>query len=147
MTDLAHSILSGSAEGPVLATVEPISFWGGIDPATGTVIDVHHPLHGQTVTGAILMLPSTRGSCTGSGVLLEMVLNGKPPAAIVFSQSEDVVTLGAMIAAEMFDRPLHADDIIGPIRRRARRQGSVHNLRIRRTRLCQPHQRVAAHWP
>jgi cis-L-3-hydroxyproline dehydratase len=106
MTGLAHSILAGSAEGPVLATVEPISFWGGIDPATGTVIDIHHPLHGKCITGCILMLPSTRGSCTGSGVLLDLILNGKAPAAILFSQPEDVVTLGAMIAAEMFDRPL-----------------------------------------
>jgi cis-L-3-hydroxyproline dehydratase len=106
MTEPARIILAGSAEGPVLATAEPISFWGGIDPATGLVIDVHHPLHGQCISGAVLMLPSTRGSCTGSGVLLDMVLNGKAPAAIVFSQPEDVVTLGAMIAAEMFDRPL-----------------------------------------
>jgi predicted aconitase/predicted aconitase with swiveling domain len=106
MTELARIILAGSAEGPVLATAEPISFWGGIDPATGLVIDVHHPLHGQCISGAVLMLPSTRGSCTGSGVLLELILNGKAPAAIIFSQPEDVVTLGAMIAAEMFDRPL-----------------------------------------
>jgi cis-L-3-hydroxyproline dehydratase len=106
MSNQACSILSGSAKGPVLATSEAISFWGGIDPSTGTVIDVHHPLRGSCVTGSVLMLPSTRGSCTGSGVLLDLVLNGKAPAAIVFSQPEDVVTLGAMIAAEMFDRPL-----------------------------------------
>ncbi len=106
MTGPARVILAGMAEGPVLASTEPLSFWGGIDPASGTVIDVHHPLHGRSVSGTVLMLPSTRGSCTGSGVLLEMVLNGKAPAAILFSQPEDVVTLGAMIAAEMFDRPL-----------------------------------------
>jgi cis-L-3-hydroxyproline dehydratase len=102
----ATIILPGSAEGPVLASTEPLSFWGGIDPATGKVIDVHHPLHGQTVTGAILMLPSTRGSCTGSGVLLDLVLTGKAPAALIFSGPEDVVTLGAMVAGEMFDHPL-----------------------------------------
>ena len=45
-------ILAGTAEGPVLATQEPLSFWGGVDPATGRVIDVHHPLHGQSLTGA-----------------------------------------------------------------------------------------------
>jgi hypothetical protein len=70
------------------------------------VIDVHHPLRGACVTGSVLMLPSTRGSCTGSGVLLDLVLSGKAPAAIVFSRPEDVVTLGAMVAAEMFGRPL-----------------------------------------
>jgi predicted aconitase/predicted aconitase with swiveling domain len=106
MTGPAQIILHGLAEGPILAATEPLSFWGGIDPSTGTVIDVHHPLHGQTVTGTILMLPSTKGSCTGSGVLLDLILTGRGPAALIFSQPEDVVTLGAMIAAEMFDRPL-----------------------------------------
>lgn len=106
MTAPARIVLPGSAEGPILAATEPLSFWGGIDPATGTVIDIHHPLRGRTVTGAVLMLPSTKGSCTGSGVLLDLILTGRAPAALVFSQPEDVVTLGAMIAAEMFDRPL-----------------------------------------
>lgn len=106
MTDAARFILAGQAEGEVLATTEPLSFWGGVDPATGQVIDVHHPLAGQNMAGRILVMPGTRGSCTGSGVLLDMALNGKAPAALVFSEPEDVVTLGAMIAAGMFGRPL-----------------------------------------
>lgn len=101
-----RGILAGTAEGPVLATAEPLSFWGGIDPASGRVIDVHHPLHGRCVTGTVLMMPSTRGSCTGSGVLLDLALTGRAPAALVFSEPEDVVTLGALIAAEMFGRPI-----------------------------------------
>lgn len=52
------------------------------------------------------MMPSTRGSCTGSGVLLDLALNGMAPAALIFSQTEDVVTLGALIADKMFDHPL-----------------------------------------
>ena len=106
MTLIAHSILAGQAEGPVIATEESLSFWGGIDPATGRVIDVHHPLHGQSLTGAILMMPTTRGSCTGSGVILDLVLTGLAPAALVFCEAEDVVTLGALIAAEMFGKRL-----------------------------------------
>ena len=102
----ARFILSGTAEGEILATTEPLSFWGGVDPATGQVIDVHHPLSGQNMSGRILVMPGTRGSCTGSGVLLDMALNGKAPAALVFCEPEDVVTLGAMIAAGMFGRPL-----------------------------------------
>jgi cis-L-3-hydroxyproline dehydratase len=102
----AQSILPGRAEGQVLATDEPLSFWGGVDPATGRVIDVHHPLAGQCLAGRVLVMPGTRGSCTGSGVLLDMALNGMAPAALVFSEAEDVVTLGAMIAAGMFGKPL-----------------------------------------
>lgn len=106
MTGHAQSILPGQASGAILACNEPISFWGGVDPATGRVIDVHHPLAGQSIAGRVLVMPGTRGSCTGSGVLLDMVLNGHAPAALVFAEPEDVVTLGAMIGAAMFDRPL-----------------------------------------
>ena len=50
----------------VLASDIPLSFWGGIDEVTGTVIDTTHPLHGQNVHNKILCLPSGRGSCTAS---------------------------------------------------------------------------------
>ncbi|MGJ7039919.1 putative aconitase/putative aconitase with swiveling domain [Shinella sp. BE166] len=102
----ARSILPGIAAGPVIAAGEALSFWGGVDPATGKVIDVHHPLHGVTITGGILMMPSSRGSCTGSGVLLDLALTGRASAALVFSEAEDVLTLGALIAAEMFGKSL-----------------------------------------
>ena len=102
----ARSILAGSAEGPVIASPEALSFWGGVDPASGRVIDVHHPLHERCLTGGVLMMPSSRGSCTGSGVLLDLVLTGRAPAALIFSEAEDVLTLGALIAAEMFGKPL-----------------------------------------
>lgn len=102
LAHLAQSVQAGTAEGPILATTEALSFWGGVDPATGLIIDVHHPLHGQCLTGRILMMPSSRGSCTGSGVLLDLALTGRGPAALIFSGDEDVLTLGALIAAEMF---------------------------------------------
>lgn len=102
----ARGILPGAAEGPVIATTEALSFWGGVDPATGRVIDVHHPLHGVCLTGGVLFMPTSRGSCTGSGVLLDLILTGRAPSALVFCEAEDVLTLGALIAAEMFGKPL-----------------------------------------
>lgn len=102
----ALSIVGGTGEGPVLATGEALSFWGGVDPATGNIIDVHHPLHGACLTGRILLMPSSRGSCTGSGVMLDLILSGRAPAALIFSEAEDVLTLGALVAAEMFAKPL-----------------------------------------
>ena len=80
----ARFVLPGDAFGAVLATGESLSFWGGVDPATGLIIDVHHPLHGQSVTGKVLVMPSSRGSCTGSGVLLDLVLGGRGPSALIF---------------------------------------------------------------
>ena len=102
----ARSILDGRAAGPVVASDEALSFWGGVDPATGTVIDVHHPLHGVSLAGAVLAMPTSRGSCSGSGVLLGLILAGRAPSALVFSEAEDVLTLGALVGAQMFGRSL-----------------------------------------
>jgi predicted aconitase with swiveling domain len=101
-----ESIIPGRAEGPVVACEEGLSFWGGVDPATGRVIDAHHPLHDRSLTGAVVAMPTSRGSCTGSGVLLELALNGHAPAALAFREGEDVLTLGAMIAGRLFGRPI-----------------------------------------
>jgi hypothetical protein len=111
----ARFILAGDAAGPVLATDEPLSFWGGVDPATGRIIDVHHPLLGQSLTGKVLVMPSSRGSCTGSGVLLDLVLGGRGPAALIFRDSEDVLTLGALVAAGMFDSRLPVLRVSPPV--------------------------------
>jgi cis-L-3-hydroxyproline dehydratase len=101
-----QSIIPGLASGAVLACGEGLSFWGGVDPLTGIVIDAHHPLCGQSIAGRVLVMPTTRGSCSGSGVMLDLALNGIAPAAFVFREAEDVVTLGAMIAGRMFNRPV-----------------------------------------
>lgn len=103
---IGHTIIHGSASGTVLACGEGLSFWGGVDPVTAVVIDAHHPLCGQSIAGKILVMPTTRGSCSGSGVMLDLALNGIAPAAFVFREAEDVVTLGAMIAGKMFGRPV-----------------------------------------
>lgn len=102
----ALSILSGSAEGPVVALSEALSFWGGVDPSTGRIIDARHPQHGAELAGAIVVVPTSRGSCSGSGVVLELALAGRAPAALVFSEPEDVATLGALVAVEMFGHML-----------------------------------------
>ena len=95
---MAQIIVPAEAKGAVLASSEGLSFWGGVDPASGKVIDAHHPLCGQSLAGQILLMPTSRGSCTGSGVLLELALNGHAPAALVFRDAEDILTLGALIA-------------------------------------------------
>jgi predicted aconitase/predicted aconitase with swiveling domain len=101
-----RSILAGDAQGPVISTQEALSFWGGVDPATGGVIDVRHPLRGVSLAGAVLLMPTSRGSCSGSGVLLDLALSGRAPAALVFCEDEDVLTLGALVASEMFGKLL-----------------------------------------
>jgi predicted aconitase/predicted aconitase with swiveling domain len=100
--EVARILIPGHARGSILASPEGLSFWGGVDPTTGRIIDAHHPLHGQSVSGSILMMPTSRGSCTGSGVLLELIRAGLAPAALVFREAEDVLTLGALVAQHVF---------------------------------------------
>ena len=97
----ARMLVDGSGEGPLLRLSEPLSFWGGVDPASGTIIDVRHPQHGVSIAGVVLALPAARGSSSSSSVLLELVAQGKAPAAILFGEADAILALGAVVAREM----------------------------------------------
>ena len=101
-TMAGRCLVEGSAAGEVLHTDVGLSFMGGVNPRTGEVIDAHHPLRGQNVAGKVLAIPSGRGSCSGSGTLFEMLLGGTAPAALVFSHTETILTVGVLIARELF---------------------------------------------
>lgn len=99
-----ESLVPGVAAGPVLHSDTGLSFMGGVHAATGAIIDVHHPLRGESVAGKILAIPSGRGSCSGSLVIFELLMNGHAPEALVFQHQETILTLGVVIAAELFNR-------------------------------------------
>ena len=96
----------GKASGHVVASTMELSFWGGVDAGTGDVIDLHHPLNGRCLKDHILAIPGGRGSCSGSGVLLELLLNGNGPIAMLFEREEDILTLGVVIAEEIFGQSI-----------------------------------------
>ena len=63
----AQILLPGkTASAPCLALTAPISFWGGVDPRSGEIIDARHPQRGRTVAGTVLALPGTIGSSSAS---------------------------------------------------------------------------------
>ena len=95
-------IVKGEASGKILACPEGLSFWGGVDPNTGIIIDAHHPNHGDCIAGKCLLMPTSRGSCSGSGVLLQLALNELAPSMIIFSESEQVLTLGSIVCDRIF---------------------------------------------
>src|SRR3954462_5309834 len=82
----ARTLVHGHAQGEVLFSSIALSFWGGVDAVTGRIIDRHHPLSGESVAGKVLAIAGGRGSCSGSAVLLELILNGHAPAALVFCE-------------------------------------------------------------
>jgi len=87
--------------GPALVLTAPISFWGGVDAASGRIADVRHPQYGASVAGRVLFLPATIGSSSASAVLLELVRNGLAPAAIVLHAPDAILLLGLIVAKEM----------------------------------------------
>lgn len=94
-------------QGPALILSAPISFWGGIDPKSGRIIDVRHPECGQSVAGSVLFLPSTIGSSSASAVLMELVHGGHAPAALVLHEPDAILLLGLIVAREMgWDTPV-----------------------------------------
>lgn len=98
--------VAGKASGRLVASNLELSFWGGVNPQTGEIIDRHHPLSGQLLQGTILAISGGRGSCSGSGVMLELLLNGKGPEAVIFERREDILTLGVMVAEEIFGKAI-----------------------------------------
>lgn len=89
------------ATGPALVLDKPISFWGGVDPATGAISHPRHPQHGATVADTVLFLPGTIGSSSASAVLMELVRGGRAPAAIVMHEPDAILLLGLIVAREM----------------------------------------------
>jgi predicted aconitase with swiveling domain len=101
-----RTLIAGTARGGALVLEEPLSFWGGVEPSTGRVIDVRHPQRGANVSGRVLVMPSGRGSSSSSSVLAECVRAGTAPAAIVLAEPDPILALGAIVARELYGRSI-----------------------------------------
>ena len=88
--------------GRALVLVEGLSLWGGVDPATGEVIDAHHPQRGAIVTGRVLVMPSARGSSSSASVLAEAVRAGTAPTAILLGEPDLILAIGSAVAEELY---------------------------------------------
>lgn len=91
-------VSKGKATGEALITREPLSFLGGVDPATGTIIEKGHPLENKSLAGKVLIFPNGKGSTVGAYVLYQLKKNGKAPAAIINLKTDPMVASGAIIA-------------------------------------------------
>lgn len=99
-----RAVVAGAVEGDALVTREPLSFWGGYDFKTGTIIDTHHPLAGVRAAGRVLAVPFSRGSSTTTAVLLEAVRAGTAPAAMVTTGVDPFFALASIVAGEMYGK-------------------------------------------
>jgi predicted aconitase with swiveling domain len=104
--------------GAVTRLDEPLSFWGGVDPATGRIIDVHHPQHGAELAGRVVVMPGGRGSSSSASVLAESARAGTAPLALILGEPDLILAIGAAVAAELYGvtipvlvDPTAADDL------------------------------------
>jgi predicted aconitase with swiveling domain len=88
--------------GPALVLDEPLSLWGGMDPATGELIDARHPQRGARLSGRVVVMPSGRGSSSSASVLAEAVRAGTAPAAIILGEPDLILAIGSAVAQELY---------------------------------------------
>ena len=102
MPEAQRVLVAGDARGEILALDEPLSFWGGFESATGTIIDQAHPQVGRSLVGRVVMMTVGRGSSSGSSVLAEAIRQGTAPAALILQESDEIIVLGAIVADEIY---------------------------------------------
>ena len=91
-----------SISGRALVLHEGLSLWGGMDPATGELIDARHPQRGASLAGRIVVMPSGRGSSSSASVLAEAVRAGTAPAAIILGEPDLILSIGSAVAEELY---------------------------------------------
>jgi predicted aconitase with swiveling domain len=103
---IGKPVVAGSAEGRALVSNEPLSFWGGLCPETGEIIDRRHEQSGAVVTGRVFVFPSGKGSSTASAVLLEAIRTGVAPVAVINLKVDPILALGSIVADEMYGQAM-----------------------------------------
>ena len=91
-------VMGGVAEGEALVSVDPVSFYGGVDPETGCVTEPGHCCCGENISGKVFVFPTGKGSTVGSYVIYRMKKLGTAPAAIVNVETEAIIATGCVIS-------------------------------------------------
>lgn len=97
VTAAGRTIAEGVADGEVLVSPDPISFYGAVDTKTGEFIEEDHHLTGANIAGKVLVFPKGKGSTVGSYVIYGLAQEGTAPAAIVNHETETIVATGAIL--------------------------------------------------
>ncbi|TFG29732.1 MAG: DUF126 domain-containing protein [Promethearchaeota archaeon] len=93
-----RKIYKGVAEAEAIVTKDAISFYGGVDPENGEIVEAGHELEGVSITGKVLVFPTGKGSTVGSYTMYRMSKNNTAPAAIVNEQIDTIIAVGCIIS-------------------------------------------------
>ena len=105
-TLIGRPVVAGSAEGVAVVSKEALSFWGGVCPRTGKIIDRRHERSGTIVTGKVFVFPQGKGSSTSSATLMEAIRAGVAPAAIINLKVDPILALGSIVADELYHQAI-----------------------------------------
>ncbi|MCK4392175.1 DUF126 domain-containing protein [Candidatus Bipolaricaulota bacterium] len=97
-------VVAGAVEGVAVVSTQPLSFWGGLNPQTGEIIDRRHDCCGEVITGKVFVFPQGKGSSTASAVLLESIKLKTAPVAIINVNVDPILALGAIVAEELYHK-------------------------------------------
>lgn len=92
-----RTLVEGIVVGKALVSRDPISFYGGVDPKTGTIVEKGHSIHGCSIKDSILIFPYGKGSTVGAYVLYGLARRGLAPKAIINLRSEIIVLVGCIL--------------------------------------------------
>jgi predicted aconitase with swiveling domain len=104
MTLIGKPLVAGVTRGAALVSKEPLSFWGGVSPQSGEVIDRRHDRLGAVVAGRVFVFPRGKGSSTSSATLMEAIRNGTAPAAIINLEVDSILALGSIVADVIYKK-------------------------------------------
>ena len=100
-----HRVSKGKSIGEALVSHFPISFFGGVNPETGFIVEKGHELEGSSISDKVFVFPTGKGSTAGSYQLYELTISNKAPKAIINIRADPVVAAGAIISGiPMVDR-------------------------------------------
>jgi len=98
-----RGVIEGRVKAEAIVSTQPFGFFGGVNPATGIVIDKWHELYGQSIKGKVMVYPEGRGSTVGAAVVLEIVRTGYAPAAIINRKIETITAAGGLMAKKFYN--------------------------------------------
>jgi predicted aconitase with swiveling domain len=98
MEFVGRTIYKGKVSGQALVSSQGISFFGGVDPDTGIIVERGHELEGESIAGKVLVFPMGKGSTVGSYTLYRLKHNELAPAAIINTECETITAVGCIIS-------------------------------------------------
>ena len=98
ITLTGRKIFGGKTEGEAMVSQESISFYGGVDPDTGKIVEKDHPLEGRSIAQKVLVFPRGKGSTVSSYTIYRLKKSGNAPVAMINKECETIVAVGAIIS-------------------------------------------------